>query len=124
MSDVAWSNVLTGIITFIAGGGGVFVLNWLRQGKEQNRADKKQDSELQLSEVTQAFTIYKETLAQVKHDAEVIQKGYQDLEKQYIDAKEKAIIAQSQKDILIEKLANANLRIEYLEKEINKHGAG
>jgi chromosome segregation ATPase len=106
-----WGTIITAVLTFVAGGGGAVLLNYLRQRGESNRADKKQDAELKLSETEKAFSIYKEIVTSLKHDLEAFTKNMQELEKQYLEARE-------QKAIMQGKLDNAETKLAYCEKEL------
>jgi chromosome segregation ATPase len=111
MNDFPWGTVIASLLSCIAGGGGALILSYFKQKGDSNRADKKQDAELKLSETEKAFTIYKEIVTSLKHDIEQLTKSIQEQEKQYLEARE-------QKAILQGKLDNAETKLSFYEKEL------
>lgn len=110
-----WNAIIIMITSFIAGGGGVFLLNMFKQKREQIREDKKQDNEIRVSETEHAFTIYKEIVSALKHDLEQVNKSFQEQDKQYLEVREQKAILQTKLENTEKRLIETEARIVVLE---------
>jgi uncharacterized protein HemX len=112
MSETIITNIITAILAAIGGGGGIFILNFLRQQREETRKDNQQGVDNKLLETEKAFNIYKEIVGSLKHDMEQITTSSHELEKQYVESREQKALLQGKYDLSLAK-------IEELNKEIN-----
>ena len=117
MIDIDLTTIIGAAFAFIAGGGGMVLLNWFQKTREQNREDKHQSDSDKRSENEQAFGIYKEIIVSLRHDLETLNKEYGETENKYMESKEAAVICKI-------KLETALAKIEELGKIIqeNKNG--
>lgn len=111
MGELSWNTILLAAFTFLAGGGGVFIINLLKARSSEARANKQQDTEIKLSETEKAFNIYKEIVSSLKHDIEQLTNNMQLLEKQYIEVREEKVVLKTKYD------AQENLVKAYETKE-------
>ena len=101
-----WTIILTAFFTFLAGGGGKWIYDLIKQKGDVSLQQQKQASELKLSETEKAFVIYKEIVDSLKHDVAGLTNSMQIMEKEYIAAREKnaesSITIQNQKEVIME----------------------
>jgi chromosome segregation ATPase len=119
MSETVISNIITAIIAFVGGGGGVFILNFLRQQRDESRKDNQQVSELKLSETEKAFGIYKEIVTSLKHDIEQISTSSHELEKLYGETREQKALLQGKYDLALSKIETLETQINLLKEKEN-----
>lgn len=96
--------LLTALLAFLGGGGGKWILDLFRQNVDDKLKSQKQESELRLSELEKAFTIYKDIAESLKKDIIGLNESSHILEKERLE--------------LISKYASQTVEIKYKDEQI------
>ncbi len=84
------TTVFTGLLAFLGGGGGKWIIDLFRGMKEGSLQEQKQSAELRLTETDKAFTIYKEIVESFKKDMVVLTGQIHTLEHEHLECRETA----------------------------------
>jgi septal ring factor EnvC (AmiA/AmiB activator) len=99
LEDFPWFQAGSLLLTFLAGGGGVLLINVMKtrqegslktqEHKDANELAKdKQAAELKLTETEQAFKIYKEIVDSLKQDMTKLNTSMEAMEHQHLECRE------------------------------------
>jgi chromosome segregation ATPase len=133
-NDSPWVMIITGLLTFLAGGGGKWVIDFFN-AKNKNKLDEneqqsklkttetKQQAELRLSETEKAFEIYKEIVDSLKKDMLGLNESIHKMESQHIECREEnaklngKVIVLEQKVLMLESQLASKQRSKHMDKD-------
>lgn len=82
---------ITSLLAFLAGGGGKWVLDLIKQKGDSTLQQQKQASEIKLSETEKAFEMYKEIVNSLRKDIEGLNNSIHAMEQEHIKVREKNV---------------------------------
>lgn len=111
MPDFSWGAIAAAITAFLAGGGGKWILDFLKERYSSDLAKSQANATIRLGESEQAFKIYKEVMSGLQADIKKLNDDMHKMEEQHISCREENAKLKGE-------IQTLKARIEYLEEKI------